>query len=208
MITLPSSQLKKLPASENAIMSVFCLVFRFMWAPQHESEKINPNTGSHSEPAALWNMQIIHQINLKSLLERTLQLLLSSSSAQSHRRAPPSPRSKFIFTHYAYGRTCVISVRRACVRACAWVRGCVRAYRQTDSELGLKRALLVARRGCRFIFWCCGWPPDEPTARLSLSSPGCAPHTAAHLSTFLLLKCRRWFAFLHQISRNVPRFGF
>lgn len=79
----------------------------------------------------------------------------------------------------------VISVYRLeCVRGAV---ACVRAVRplslsvqQGDSELGLKRALLVARRGCRFmlVLWLTSrWTYTAILSlALPLSLPGCAPH--------------------------------
>lgn len=61
---------------------------------------------------------------------------------------------------------------RVCRRACMWKQFVFLVFlcmQQGDSELGLKRALLVAPRGCRFIFVLRGWPPDEPTAALPFS---------------------------------------
>lgn len=91
----------------------------------------------------------------------------------------------FIFTHYAYRqRQANVSLTWVC--ACARYRGCATVFfsslsmQQGDSELGLKRALLVAQRGCRFILvlwltsrWTCCAPLF---LSLSLSLPGSMPH--------------------------------
>lgn len=66
----------------------------------------------------------------------------------------------------------VLMWRRAFWRECVCKRFILFALlcmQQCDSELGLKRALLVALRGCRFIFVLRGWPPDEPAAALPFS---------------------------------------
>ena len=67
-----------------------------------------------------------------------------------------------------------------CVCVCVCASGLPLSMQQGDSELGLKRALLVALRGCRFILvlWLTSrWTYSAPLPlSLSASLPGRTPH--------------------------------